>query len=216
MKSSSKTKPIYESRITGAADAVQGVYDANKGYDQQTADTLRNGFNTMSSRAFGANPYLDNARSFANDTVGGKYLTNNPYVDQMATLARNNAGDSVNAMFGKMGGIGSSAHMQNLGRGMSEAELGVRSGIYSQERQNQMAAAGMQPGLDAAQYNGIQPMLALSEGAANAPYTGVNNLASGVGGLLGQYTKVKNKGSIAGLLAQMAGNAASAYAGGGA
>ena len=40
---------------------------------------------------------------------------------------------------------------------------------------------------------------------------------SGVGGLLGQYQTVKTKQSesLAGLLAQMAGNAAQAYAGGG-
>jgi len=214
MKSKSKTKPIYESRITGAADAVQGVYDANKGNDQAMADSLRANYNTLSSRAFGANPYLDNARSFANDTVGGKYLTNNPYVDQMATLARNNAGDSVNAMFGKMGGIGSSAHMQNLGRGLSEAELGVRSGIYSQERQNQMAAAGMQPGLDAAQYNGVAPTLAMAEGAAQAPYTGVRNLASGVGGLLGQYTSTTQKNGLGGLLAQLSAAGLQAWGGG--
>jgi hypothetical protein len=73
----------------------------------------------------------------------------------------------------------------------------------------------MMPGLDAAEYQGVAPALMATQGAVETPYIGSRNLASGIGGLLGQYTKTTQKPGIAGLLAQAAGNAASFYGGGG-
>ncbi len=77
-------------------------------------------------------------------------------------------------------------------------------------------AVSQVPGIIAAENGILDPAFAAYE-AMQAPIRAAIGAGSGVGGLLGQYqnTKTTQKGSLAGLLAQMAGNAAQAYAGGG-
>ena len=73
----------------------------------------------------------------------------------------------------------------------------------------------MAPALNAADYDGIGTYLQAAGVGAELPYLASQKYAQGVGGLLGGYTKTTSKPSIAQLLAQAAGNAASSFAGGG-
>lgn len=214
-KSKSTTKPIYAKEITGAANQVQGVYDANKAGLANISGELQGKIPGLLSKAFDTNPDLEAAQGYARDAIGGKYLNNNPYVEEMARQVRASTGDQVNSYFGKLGRVGSGAHMDSLGRGITEADMSARAQIYAQERAAQERAAFGMPGLTEAEYQGIPYALNATGAAAEIPYTGTRNLASGIGGLLGQYTKTKQKQGLGGLLLQSAGNIASAYAGGG-
>jgi hypothetical protein len=214
-KTSSSTKPVYAPEIEGAAKSVQSAYDAAKPGLQAITNTVQGAIPGLAERAFNTDPTVTAAQGYAQDAIGGHYLNNNPYVDEQSRIARNNVGDNVNSYFGKVGRVGSGAHLADLGRGMSEAELGVRSGIYGQERQAQAQAAGMAPSLNAGQYAGISPFLGTAQAGAELPFVGSNNLASGIGGLLGQYTNTTGKTSTPWGAAWLnaAGSAASAAAG---
>jgi hypothetical protein len=212
-KSKSSTKPVYGAQIEGAARDAQGVYNANAGNLASMTQGINAQIPGLTARAFGDQPGVAQAQQYAQDTIGGNYLNNNPYVDRMATQAREGAGDSINSYFGKIGRVGSGDHMERLGQGLSEAELGVRSGIYGQERQMQQGAAGMVPGLAQAQYGGIPYAMQAAQSAAELPYAGVNNNSRNIGGLLGQYTNTTQTNPWGPMLLQAAGNAANAFAG---
>lgn len=215
MKSKSSTKPVYSKQIEAAAADARSVYNQAQPGLLNITNAVQSGIPGLAEKAFGTDPTIDAAQGFARDTIGGKYLDNNPYVDEMARNAREGVGDSINSYFGKIGRVGSGLHMEDLGRGLSEAELGVRSGIYNSERGLQNNAAAMVPGLNQAQYNGVGALLDAANVGANIPYVGSNNLSSNIGGLLGQYTNTTQKQGMGGLLAGIAGAGLSGWAGGG-
>lgn len=215
MKSSSKTKPLkeYAPYISGAAGALQSDFNENRAGTAEIAKSITSRLPGMADKAFGDNPLLKAAQGYATDTIGGKYLANNPFVDEMAGMARRSAADDVQSYFGKLGRVGSDANMAGFARGVNEAELGVRSNIYNQERGMQQQAAGMAPGLSAADYDGIGAYLQAAGVGAELPYLASNKYAQGIGGLLGQYTQTKQKQAIGPALISAAGSVASAYAG---
>jgi hypothetical protein len=215
MKSKSSTKPIKEfmPTIQGAASGLTADYNANKAGTAQIANSITSRLPALADKAFGPNSLLDSAQGYATDTINGKFLNNNPYVDEMAGIARRSAADDVQSYFGKLGRVGSDSNMAGFARGVNEADLGVRSSIYNQERQNQQQAASMAPGLNAASYDGIDAYLRAAGVGAELPYLASNKYASGIGGLLGQYTKTKSTQAIGPALISAAGSAASAFAG---
>lgn len=215
MKSKSSTKPIKEfmPAIQGAASGLTADYNANKAGTAEIANSITSRLPGLADKAFGDNPLLKAAQGYAADTIGGKYLAGNPYVDQMAASARQSAGNDVQSYFGKLGRVGSGANMESFGRGVSEADLNLRANIYGQERSMQQQAAGMAPGLNAADYDGIGAYLQAAGVGAELPYMASNKYAQGIGGLLGQYTQTKQKQAIGPALISAAGSVASAYAG---
>jgi len=215
MKSKTKTKPIYEKQILGAADTLQNTFNANQPGLQSISDGINSRLPGLTDRGFGTDPTITAAQGYAGDAIAGKYLNNNPFVEQQASLIRDNVGDAVSSRFGTSGGIGGSQFAENLGRGISEAELGFRGDQYQAERDRQAQAAALSPSLFAGQFAGVDPALAASSVGATIPYAGTDRLVSGIGGLLGQYTKTKQKQGIGGLLAKAGIQAAQSFAGGG-
>jgi hypothetical protein len=215
MKSKTKTKPIYEKQILGAADTLQNTFNANQPGLQSISDGINSRIPALQDRGFAPDPTITAAQGYAGDAIAGKYLNNNPFVDQQAALIRNNVGDNISSRFGQTGGIGGSAFAENLGRGISEAELGFRGDQYQAERDRQVQAAALAPSLFAGQFAGVDPALAASSVGATIPYAGTDRLTSGISGLLGQYTKTKSSPGIGQFLARAASQAASSFAGGG-
>jgi hypothetical protein len=173
--------------LTGAADQISGVVGANQGNLDQIAGQMRGYLPGLGAKAFGENAGLNAATGYATDVLGGKYLgQNNPYLNQMADTARGNVMDSINSNFAMGGRVGSNLHMEDLGKGMAEAELGLRYQDYGNERNQMTQAAGMMPGLNASQYAGVMPYTAMSQAAAGTPYMGIGNLGQ-IGGLFGGY-----------------------------
>lgn len=213
MKSKSSTKPIYKAEIGAASSALTDAYNTNKAGTADIANSITSRLPDLANKAFGPNSLLSSAQGYAQDTIGGKYLNSNPYVDQMAGNARSAAADDVQSYFGKLGRTGSGANMESFARGVNEADLNFRGNIYNQERGMQQQAAGMAPGLNAADYDGIGAYLQAAGVGAELPYLASQKYAQGVGGLLGQYTKTTQKQALGPALINAAGSAASAYAG---
>lgn len=173
--------------IEGAAGTITNTVNANQPYLDQMAGQIRGYLPGLGEKAFGDSPLMGAASGYAQDVLGGKYLgQNNPYLNDMASMARANVGDDINSMFSKSGRVGSDAHFADLGRGMSEAELGLRYQDYANERNSMNQMAGMSSGIEAGQYAGIAPFLASSQTAAGMPYGGISHLGM-IGGLSGGY-----------------------------
>lgn len=199
----------------GAADNLRSVVNANAPQLQQTADTMSGFANTLGQRVFGANPLVDQAKSYASDVLGGRFLNGSPQLDNVAGLARSNAFDQVNQGFGRSGMAGGTNHGGALGRGIAQAEMGLRySDLVNQQNRMDMMAnnAGR---MSIADLEGVPLYAQLAGQGAAMPYLGATTLASGMGGLLGNQTTTTQKPGIGQMILSGLNNAARAYAGGG-
>lgn len=219
MKSKSKqtNKPVYGAAIEGAAGDITNAYRTAQPGLQAGASKFGGVLDSVLAKYNAGDPTIDAARKYSTDVLGGKYLgAGNPYLDQMVEQAGNEARNQTTASLGTRGLTGGSAHSDIVSRAVADKALGLRYGDYSAERDRMGQTVSQVPGLIAAENGILDPAFAAYE-AMQAPIRAAVGAGSGVGGLLGQYQDVttKQKGSLAGLLAQIAGNAAQAYAGGG-
>ena len=215
MKSKSKTKPIYEQQITGAANTVTNAYNQAAPGLQAGADKFGGILSSVVDKYNAGDPNITAARGYNADVLGGKYLdAGNHYLNQMIGQQGNDIANNISAGMGTRGQTGGSAQAGILSRELGKNALGLRYQDYGAERDRMGQAVSQVPGLVAAE-NGILDPAFQAYDAMQAPVRAAAGYGSSIGGLLGQYTSTTQKGSLAGLLAQMAGNAAQAYAGGG-
>lgn len=74
-------------------------------------------------------------------TANGSMLGGNPYLDAVLGKSMQDAAAGVNAQFSAAGRYGSGAHAGALARELGGIETNARMQDYTQERQNQLAAA---------------------------------------------------------------------------
>lgn len=214
--SKSSTKPVYAKQIEGAANTVTQNYNQNAGAVQGIANSVQGLIPGLIEKYQAGNPAVKAATGYATDVLGGKYLDQgNPYLQSMIDNTNSDVANKVNGSLGTRGRTGGDIQTSLLARELSKNETGLRYGDYSVERDRMGSAASLAPGLAAADYAGISPVLAAAQAGTELPFSAANNYAQTIGGLLGQYTNTKQSPSIASLLAQMAGNAASSFAMGG-
>lgn len=119
-------------------------------------------------------PFMASGNNLLNQTLQGGYLNSNPYLDQTydraAQAVTRNFSDAVmpglGAQFSMAGRLGSGAHqnaadwaMTNLGNSLGGLATDIYGGNYAQERQNQMGALGMVPGMQQAGFYGLNQAL---------------------------------------------------------
>jgi hypothetical protein len=216
MKSKQTTNPSKFAKpyITGAANGLQSAVQGNEANVAGLQTGLQGALGQLGG-TLGNSPLTTAAQGYSTDVLGGKYLGANPYIDGMIGEAREGAFGDAASRFGRGGMAGGTGFAQSLGRGFGQAELGLRYGDYNAERgrMDQAAAgAGNLQNSDLARY-GV--FAGLTDQAAQLPLLNSRTLASGLGGLLGNYNKTTSSPSIGQMLIQGASNAASAYAGGG-
>lgn len=216
-KTKSTNKPVYSAQIEGAAGNITGAYNQARPGLEAGATKFGGILDSVFNRYNAGDPNITAARGYNADVLGGKYLdAGNPYLQQMIDQQGNDIANNISAGMGTRGQTGGSAQAGILARELSKNALGLRYSDYGAERDRMGQAVSQVPGLIAAE-NGILDPAFQAYDAMQAPIRAAIGAGSGVGGLLSQYQNVKTtqKGSLAGLLAQMAGNAAQAYAGGG-
>lgn len=214
MKSKTKTKPIFEAEIKGAAGNITNAYNQAAPGLQAGADKFGSVMNSVLDRYQAGDPNITAARGYNADVLAGKYLDGNPHLEAMIGQQGNDIANNISAGMGTRGQTGGSAQAGILSRELGKNALGLRYQDYGAERDRMGQAVSQVPGLIAAENGILDPAFAAYE-AMQAPVRAAVGAGQGVGGLLGQYTSTSQKGSLAGLLAQLAGNAAQAYAGGG-
>jgi hypothetical protein len=214
--SKSSTKPVYSKQIEGAANTVTQNYNQNAGAVQGIANSVQGLIPGLIEKYQAGNPAVKAATGYATDVLGGKYLDQgNPYLQGMIDNTNSDVANKVNGSLGTRGRTGGDIQTSLLARELAKNETGLRYGDYSAERDRMGSAASLAPGLAAADYAGISPVLAAAQAGTELPFSATNNYAQTIGGLLGQYTNTKQSPSLGALLAQMAGNAASSFAMGG-
>lgn len=216
-KTKSTNKPIYGAQIEGAASNITGAYNQARPGLEAGAAKFGGILDSVISRYNEGDPNIKAARGYNADVLGGKYLdAGNPYLEEMVSRTNDNARNGVAASLGTRGLTGGSDFAGIIAKRLADSEYGLRYEDYGAERDRMGQAVSQVPGLIAAENGVLDPAFAAYD-AMQAPVRAAIGAGSGVGGLLGQYQdqRTTQKGSLAGLLAQMAGNAAQAYAGGG-
>jgi hypothetical protein len=182
--------------IQGGANDVLNTYNQNQpqlgaletgltgstipGLQQQIGDTkqqLQPGFN------------------YVNSTLSPGFLdTGSSQAQALGNYAGQQAGNAVNSAFSQAGRTGSGNHATDLARGVTQAELSpmLQNLQYNEGIQNQ--AAGLLPGMTAAQYAGYTPLLGATQLAGQLPYYGSQSLGT-MGSLLGNYGTSTSTGS---------------------
>jgi hypothetical protein len=139
----------------------------------------------LQARAMAGNPLLTQAQGNVSGMLAGDYLGGNPFFQgafqpaaTAAQTAFNKSIGDISSAASKAGRYGSGAMgtLQNQAAGTFAQKLADTAGKlsyenYAQERQNQMRALGMAPGLAEADYGDINKLLGagqLGEGYQNA------------------------------------------------
>lgn len=214
-KQKSTTNPSRFARpyITNAADTLRADIAGNRGNVEQLQGGLQTAIGSLTSR-IGGTPLEQQARSYAGDVLGGRFLNNNPFMEGISQQARQGAFNDVASAFGRSGMTGSTDFARELGRGISQADLGVRFADYVRERDRMDAMAGNAGGIANSDLAAIGAMSGLTGQAAELPLMNARTLASGMGGLMGGYNTTVQRPSLGMMLMQGVSNAARAYAGG--
>jgi len=218
MKSKSKTstKPVYSAQVEGAASNISNAYNAAQPGITSTANSLASAVPGLMEQYNSGQPGVKSAMQYNQDVTSGKYLdAGNPYLQ--GQIDQTNAGvrNGLAASLGTRGLTGGSAFGDIITSNLAKNENNLRYTDYTNERNRMDSAASAAGGISSAQYQPLSVIQSILQ-SQQAPVQAAAGAGAGIGGLLGSYTNTTQKSSpsIASLIAQMAGNAASAYAGG--
>ena len=103
--------------------------------------------------------------------------------------------NQMQASLGAKGLTGGSDYSKLITDRIARNTLDTRYGDYSNWQDRRANAAGMAPSMAAADVIQVAPMLSTLESSLT-PLQAAGGYAEGIGGLLGQYTKTKQKGSL--------------------
>lgn len=215
-KTKSSSTPVYSAQIEGAAGNINNAYSAQAPKISAITDQLGGLVPGLVEQYQQGDPGVKAAQGYNTDVLSGKYLSGgNPYLQQQIDTTNSSVRNGAAASLGTRGLTGGSAFGDIISRNLAQNESTLRYNDYNNERTRMGQAASAAPGLSAA---GYLPLTAIQDilQAQQAPVQSAVGAGSGIGGLLGQYTNntQKSSPSLGAILAQIAGNAAQAYAGG--
>lgn len=205
-KSSTKPAKFAQPYITGAANALQGAYNANQGQAASNAAAVNSLIPGLAEKAAGTSPLLSAANQYATDVLSGRYLDQgNPYLQGMIDQTDRSVTDRVNSQFGAAGRTGGAQHYQGLATDLANAENQIRYQDYGNERNAMGQALGLAPGLEQAGYSGVNSLLQAAQLGTTLPLTNAQAYASGVGSLLSPYQTRTQTPSLLDSATQIAG-----------
>lgn len=185
--SSSKTTNTQTN--TPSAQQVQAGNMLNSTFQQQLpkinayADQIGGLIPSMMQKYQAGNPAVNAAQGWVTQTLGNQ--GGNPYLGQMIEQGGADTYNTMAAQAGTRGLTGGSAFNRMIGHEVNKNALGLRYQDYNQQQQMKAQAAGMAPGLSAADTIQIAPLLSAAGYAGGAPMDATARYASGMGGLFG-------------------------------
>ena len=178
----------------------QGLFNQGGPLTPELSSFTRQGMGMLAN-----NPQLDAPGDFISSTLQGDFLNSNPYLDETYDRAFGQANRSLLSNFAGGNRFGSGAHQGATADLAGNLASDIYGGNFQNERQRQMQAAGMAPGLlnmraqNALQAGSIQDQFAQQR--ALDPY---DRLARYQGAVSGNYggtsTTPMYRNPIAGLL----------------
>jgi len=172
----------------------------------------------LAQRAFSPNAGITAATDYNTGVLNGDYLTqDSPGLGAVLNRTSADVTQRVGDQFTAAGRTGSGANQTSLARGLGDALGAIRYGDYNNERQRQEAAAGRAGSLVAAENIPLASYLDAVNATTRTALAPAQAYAGGIGSLFGGYntSTTTQSPSLGAILAQVAGNAARAYAGGG-
>lgn len=191
-KTEQTNKPIYAAEIGGAANAQQAAYNQAQPAIGQFSDNAAGASNDLFAQFRAGDPTVQAAQGFLQGQLTGD-PTQNPYLDQMVAQTNDSVRNQVQARMATRGQTGGSDYTGLIARALAENETGLRYGDYDRAMQRRMSAAGLTPGVTAAQYLPLEAAMNTGQAGAMLPLQAALANSAGVGGLLGQYQDVKGK-----------------------
>lgn len=214
-KSSSTTKPSKYAKpyITAAANATRDAYTANSGTIQNATDSVTSLLPSMIEKYKAGNPAVNAAQGYITDTLGSDY-SQNPYLEQVLANSNNDVKNQMQASLGVKGLTGGSDYAGLIANKVAQNSLNTRYQDYDNWENRRATAAGLAPGVAAADVIQVAPMLSTLQ-ASLTPIEAAGGYASSVAGLMSPYTKTTQTTGAGGLLGSLAGSALSGWASGG-
>lgn len=191
-KTKSKTTPVYDKQITGAAGVLSNAYNQQAPKIAGYADAVGSTVPDILARFREGDPALTAAKGYVTDTLGADSAAN-PYLDQMVGITNDSVRNQLQAKMGTRGNTGGSAYYDMIGRALAENETGLRYTDYNNMEARKAQAAGMAPGLVASEYIPLEAAMGAGSFASQLPMNAAGQYAAGTGGLLGQYTNTVQK-----------------------
>ena len=152
--------------------AANSVYDQRLGQQFFPGQTFANfspeteqGLSAMTNRAQAGSNLTRGAQGMIGSTLSGDYLSSgNPYFSAMSDRITSEVLPSITAQWARAGrGTGNNQVVEAASRGLGDSIGQLAYQNYGQERANQMAAAGMAPGLAQQDYADMERMLGVGQ-----------------------------------------------------
>ena len=185
--STQKTTPVYAGRLEGAANSLDSTYDNRAPKIGEFSDNMLGVSNDLLGKYYAGDPAVGAANDWVTNTLGADSASN-PYLDDMVGMSNDNVRNQMQAQMGTRGLTGSSDYYGLISKGLAENETGLRYNDYNNREQMKLQAAGMAPGISAAQYQPLAAAMEAGQTGAMLPLQAELARAAGVGGLLGPYT----------------------------
>lgn len=189
-KTTQTNKPIYSGQIEGAASGITSAYNAAQPAINQFSGNASSASNDLFAKYRDGDPTIKAAQGYIQDTLAGD-PENNPYLDKMVGITNDNVRNTLQARMGTRGNTGGSDYYGMIGKALADNETGLRYSDYNNTMARRAQAAGMAPGVSAAQYQPLEAAMSSGQAGAMLPLQASLANAAGVGGLLGQYQNVK-------------------------
>lgn len=194
----------------GGAEQINQVFNANQPRVQALADLTTQGVVPATAMKFaGSLGNVGRSNAFTGDVLSGKFMNGNPHLDSMSERIKRSVADRVNSQFSMAGRYGSDAHGEGLGRGLADAELGMRYQNYADEMNRMAQQAAAAQGTSAQDF---QQLMGGIGAGAELPFVGSNNLANSLGALFngGTSNSTQRQGWLSPVLGAVAGAASAA------
>lgn len=218
-KTTSTTKPIYDTEIKGAYNTLNKAYSDSQSGIGRVSNNMMDLSDNLLGRYYDGDPTIDAAKGFLTNTLNAD-SAENPYLDSMVAQTNDSVRNQMQAQMGSRGLTGSSDYYGLISKGLGQNENNLRYTDYNNREQMKLQAAGMTPGVLAGEYLPVAAAMQAGTQGAMLPNQAALAYSAGVGGLLGPYTNQtgtqKQSGGFFGDLLLSGIGAAGAAASGGA
>lgn len=187
-----------------AGNTLNSTFQSQLPRIQGYADQIGGLIPSMMERYNAGNPAVNASQDWITRTLGQG--GENPYLQGMIDQGGQDTYNTMAAQAGTRGMTGGSAFNRMIGHEVNKNALGMRYQDFNNQQQRQAQAAGMAPGIAAADTIQIAPLLAAANYAGGAPLDAASRYASGMGGLFGNTgTQATTQTQSGGLLGNLLG-----------
>lgn len=194
-----------------AGNTLNSTFQSQLPRIQGYADQIGGLIPSMMERYNAGNPAVNASQDWITRTLG--QTGENPHLQGMIDQSGMDTARGINANLGTRGNVGGSVQQRILAAELAKQSLGMRYQDYDRQRALQAQAAGMAPGVAAADTIQIAPLLSAAQYAGGAPLNATSQYASGMGSLFGNTgTQATTQTQSGGLLGQLLGTGLSVFA----